>query len=367
MKFSRVLPIIKKEFYHIRRDFRTLIIVIVMPVVMLFLYGFALNLEIQNIEMLVLDHDKSPESRELVRKFEGSKFFTVHYFSNSESHISDIFANRRARMVLIIPFDFSRRLYRGLSTSVQVIIDASDSNAALLIRNYSNAVFQRYNLEQGVQPLFDVETSIWYNPTMKSSHFFVPGLAALILVMISALLTSIAIVREKETGTMEQILVSPIRPSEIIFGKVVPYIILAFIDLLIILTIAHLVYKVPFIGNLVLLLFASLVFIFVALSLGLLISTIARTQQVAMMMALMATLLPTVILSGFIFPIDSFPRILKMITYVVPARYFLIIIRGIMLKGNTFMQLFPEIATLLLFGIFLLVVSVKKFQTTLEV
>ncbi|MFQ5751208.1 MAG: ABC transporter permease, partial [bacterium] len=191
--------------------------------------------------------------------------------------------------------------------------------------------------------------------------------AALILIMISALLTSIAIVREKETGTMEQILVSPIRPIEIIVGKVVPYVFLAFVDLIIILLIAHFVFDVPFVGHLGLLLFASLIFIFAALSLGLLISTKAQTQQVAMLMALMVTLLPTVILSGFIFPISSLPKILQLVTYVVPARYFMVVIRGIMLKGNVFTQLVPEISILAAIGFVLLIISAKKFKTTLEV
>jgi ABC-2 type transport system permease protein len=184
--------------------------------------------------------------------------------------------------------------------------------------------------------------------------------------MISALLTSIAIVREKETGTMEQILVSPIRPIEIIIGKVIPYILLAFIDLLIILVIAHFVFDVPLVGNVGFLLAGSLVFIFTALSLGLIISTRAETQQVAMMAALIVTLLPTVMLSGFIFPIDSLPKILQLLTYTVPARYFLVVIRGIMLKGNTLLQLLPQIFILAAMSLFLIIVSAKKFKTTLE-
>ncbi|MFQ6112717.1 MAG: ABC transporter permease [bacterium] len=363
---SRIIPIIRKEFIHISRDFRTLVIVILMPVIMLFLYGFALNLEIQNIDLLVLDHDQSPDSSTLIRKFEGSEYFTVKHFSGPESRLQSFFSRRNARMIMIIPEDFSKRLYRQPIARVQVLIDASDPNAAQAIRNYSNAIFQSFSAEQAVPPVFDIETSIWYNPALKSSYFFVPGLAALILIIISALLTSIAIVREKETGTLEQILVSPIKPTEIIVGKVIPYIFLAFVDLLIILIIARLVYKVPFVGRLSLLIFSSLVFIFAALSIGLLISTRAETQQVAMMMALLATMLPTVILSGFIFPIASLPKILQLLTYAVPARYFMAVIRGIMLKGNTLQQLLPEISILATLGIVLLIVSAKRFKTTLE-
>ncbi len=363
---SRIFPIIKKEFFHIRRDFRTLVIVILMPVVMLFLYGFALNMEVQNVNVLVWDQSQTPLSRSLVRKFQGSEFFTVMHYRGPERRLESFFDKRTAHMILIIPRDFAELFPRQLLTDVQVLIDASDPNRAQAIRNYSNAVLRDFSAEHGAVPAFAVEPTIWYNPALKSSYFFVPGLAALILIMISALLTSIAIVREKETGTMEQILVSPIRPIEIIVGKVVPYICLAFIDLLIILAIAHFVYRVPFIGSLVFLILASLLFIFVALSLGLLVSTKASTQQVAMMLALTSTLLPTVMLSGFIFPIASLPKILQFISYLVPARYFMVVIRGAMLKGNTLHQLWPQIATLAGIGIFLLTVSTRRFKTTLE-
>ncbi|NIR51781.1 ABC transporter permease [candidate division KSB1 bacterium] len=364
---TRVIPIIRKEFVHISRDFRTLVIIIVMPIAMLFLYGFAINMEIQNVNLVVLDHDKTPDSRALIRKFEGSKFFTVAHFTGPESRLESFFDLRDARMILILPEDFSERLYRDPRVNVQVLIDASDPNAAQAIRNYSDAIFHTFSAENGTEPLFEIESSFWYNPSLDSADFFVPGLVALILIMISALLTSIAIVREKETGTMEQILVSPIRPLEIIVGKVVPYIILAFVDLLIILIIAKLVFQVPFVGSLSLLLFSSLLFIFTALSLGLLISTRAKTQQVAMMMALLATLLPTVLLSGFIFPINSLPKILQFATYLVPARYFLVVIRGIMLKGNTLIHVWPELAILAGISVALVAISAKKFKVTLEI
>ncbi|MFQ5602984.1 MAG: ABC transporter permease [bacterium] len=363
---TRIFSILKKEFIHISRDFRTLVIVIVMPIAMLFLYGFALNMEIQNIALIVLDRDQSPDSRALIRKFQGSKFFTVQYFDGEESQLETFFEERTARMILIVPLDFAKNLLRQPRTAVQVLIDASDPNASQAIRNYADAVIRGFSLEHGIAPAFEIETAIWYNPSLKSAYFFVPGLAVLILIMISALLTSIAIVREKETGTLEQILVSPIRPLEIIVGKVVPYIFLAFADLIIILLIAHFVFDVPFVGSMGMLLGSSLIFIIVALSLGLLISTKAQTQQVAMMVALVATLLPTVMLSGFIFPIASLPKPLQLLSYLVPARYFMVVIRGILLKGNHFMQLISEILVLAALGIVLLMISVKKFKTTIE-
>ncbi len=366
LQFGRILPIIKKEFVHISRDFRTLAIVILMPVAMLFLYGYAINLEIQNVDIFVLDRSKTPVSSALVQKFDGSAFFTVSYSAGSEAGIETLFATRKADMALVIPRDFSARIARERSTAVQILIDASNPNAAHAIRNYTEAVIAAFNQERNGLPQLRVEPTVWYNPGLKSAYFFVPGLAALIMIMVSALLTSIAVAREKETGTMEQILVSPIRPLEIIVGKVVPYIVLALVDLAIILCIAHFVFAVPFLGPLWQLVLASLLFIFVALSLGLLISTRARTQQVAMMVALVATLLPTVMLSGFIFPIASLPLPLKLVSHVVPARYFLVIIRGIMLKGNSFSHLFMEISVLLCMGLGLLLIAARKFKTNLE-
>ncbi|MDZ7266911.1 MAG: ABC transporter permease [candidate division KSB1 bacterium] len=363
---ARILPIIRKEFIHIRRDFRTLVIVFAMPVVMLLMYGYAINMEIQNISMVVCDHSNTPASRELVRAFAGSRFFTVTDCGGGRAEIEKLFQQRRAKLALIIPHDFAPRLAQPAPVTVQLLIDASDSNTALNIRNYATAILQTYNLERNRDLPFEVRATIAYNPALKSSYFFVPALVALILMMISALLTSVTIAREKETGTLEQILVSPVQPLEIVAGKVVPYILLAFVDGLLILLVARFWFDVPIRGSLVLLLVAALLFVFVALALGLLISTAARTQQVAMMAALLASLLPTVMLSGFIFPIASMPQILQWVTYIVPARYFLPVIRGVLLKGNTLAEIWPFLLVLAGFGLSLLLISVRKFKMTLE-
>lgn len=363
---SRIPAIIRKEVIHIRRDFRTLIIVFAMPVLMLLMYGYTITMEIQNIEVAVLDHSQTPQSRELAAAFAGSKFFTVRNFANGEAQVEKLFQQRQAKLVLIIPHDFAESLIKPVAPTVQLLIDASDSNTAQGIRNYAVTALQMYNAERGVSLPFEVRATIQYNPALKSTYFFVPALAALILMMISALLTSVTIAREKETGTMEQILVSPVRPLEIIIGKVVPYIFLAFIDGIIILLVARFWFKVPIVGSLTLILGASLLFVFVALALGLFVSTGAKTQQVAMMAALISSLLPTVMLSGFIFPIASLPKLLQVVTYIVPARYFLPIIRGVMLKGNTLVEIWTLLLALAGFGIFLLLVSARKFKMTLE-
>lgn len=365
---SRIVSISRKEFLHIIRDPRTLMIVILMPVIQLVMFGYALNLEIQKVELAVVDYDHSPQSRQLIEQFSGSRFFEVFPYQGSLAEAENLFLERQARVILIIPQDFARKLARTPVTPVQILVDAVDPNAATLIRNYCSQVIVQFNQNHGAQipPPFGVRPTIWFNPDLKSAYFFVPGILALLLVMISALLTSITITREKELGTMEQILVSPVRPYEIIAGKVIPYIFLAFLDGSLILVLGILLFHVPFVGSLPLLALLTMLYIITALSLGLMISTIAKTQQVAMMAAVMVTLLPTVMISGFIFPIASMPRLLQLISYIIPARYFLFIVRGIMLKGNTAMQLMEPILFLATMSSVLLLISWKKFSVNLE-
>jgi ABC-2 type transport system permease protein len=367
-KISRIWAISRKEFLHILHDPRSLLIIFAMPVIQLAMFGYALNLEIQNINLAVIDQAGTPLSRDLIRQFSGSPFFSVFPYNGKYSEIEQLFLSRTARAVLIIEKDFDRQHQQNFLTPVQMLLDGSDPNAATLIKNYCNTVLMEFNQRiSGPLPLpIEVKPRIWYNPDLKSAYFFVPGLVALLLVMISALLTSITITREKEMGTMEQILVSPVRPLEIIFGKVLPYILIAFLEAILILVLGMLLFNVPFIGDAVLLLLLSVLYIITALSLGLMISTMVTTQQVAMMMALVITLLPTIMLSGFIFPIRSMPVILQYISYIVPAKYFLVIIRGIMLKGNTIGQLVPQVLFLLIMSLILLSNALRKFRLNLE-
>lgn len=362
---KRIIPIIRKEFIHIRRDFRTLVIIFVMPVFMLFMFGYAINMELQSIDLAVVDYSHMPASRNLIRHFLGSKYFSAIPFEGNTREIGRLFYRQDAHVTLIFPSDFSEAATLKRPNKVQVLIDASDSNTAQLISNYIDAVILSYNASQGISQPFEISITTLYNPALKSAYFFVPGLVALILMMISALLTSIAIAREKETGTMEQILVSPIRPAEIIIGKVVPYIVMAFADGLLILAVAHFWFEVPIRGSLLLMFGGAFLYIFVALSLGLLISTRAKTQQVAMMMALFASLLPTLMLSGFIFPINSMPVPLQYISKIIPATWFLRIIRGLMLKGNTIEHIGIALLILAIMGLLLTLVSTKRFKMTL--
>jgi ABC-2 type transport system permease protein len=364
----RVGAIARKEFLHILYDFRTLFILFLMPVVQLVMFGYALNMEIRQVELAVADQSNSPASRRLVARFRGSAFFRLLPGAGGAEELQTLFATGQARAALIIPADFERKLEREPETAVQVLVDASDANAATLIRNYCEQVLLEYDQGRGARPPipFEMRPAILFNPDLRSSFFFVPGVMAMILVMISALLTSVAITREKESGTLEQLLVSPVRPWEIVLGKVLPYILLAFLDAALILGVALLLFAVPFRGSLPLLVGLTTLYVLTALSLGLLISTRARTQQVAMMAALTATLLPTVMLSGLIFPIASMPRALQYVSMLIPARYFLLIVRGVLLKGSGLEQLLAPTLALGAMTLVLLTVAIRRFSARLE-
>ncbi len=365
---NMILTFARKEFFHILHDPRTLAIIFIMPVVQLIMFGYALRMEIQNVDLAVVDLAKSRLSREIIREFQGSEFFTVSEYEGEISRIDALFKSRRARAVLIIPADLDRRFQRTPGVTLQFLIDASDANAATLIKNYCIQVIS--NLNQKYSPTLtltiQITDNILYNPDMKSTYFFVPGLIALLLIMLSALLTSISITREKETGTLEQILVSPVRPTHIVLGKVLPYVLMGLLIGTLILLLGFGVFHVPFRGSIVLLFSLTLLYIVTALSMGILISTVTQTQQVAMMIAQLSTMLPTLFLSGFIFPISSMPPVLQYLSYVVPARYYLLIVRGIILKGSTLANLVMPAAVLFGMSVVLLLVAIRKFRITME-
>jgi ABC-2 type transport system permease protein len=365
---SRMLAIARKEFLHIIHDPRSLLIIFAMPIIQLVMFGYALDMEIKNVDLAVIDYDHSIQSRHLIEQFEGSEFFNVASYNGSIDNMEQLFLERKAKAVLIINQDFAQGFQRNIATPIQIIIDASDPNAGTLIKNYCSQVVNAFNQKYTSKPSLplEVESTIWFNPDLKSAFFFVPGLLALLLIMICALLTSITVTREKEMGTMEQILVSPVKANEIIIGKVLPYIGISILVGALILVIGIILFGVPFNGSYTLLFFLSTLYIITALSLGLMISTIASTQQVAMMIALISTLLPTVFLSGFIFPLSAMPEILQIISNIVPAKYYLMIVRGVLIKGNTFFQLIEPTAILVLMTFLLLIIALRRFKGNLE-
>jgi ABC-2 type transport system permease protein len=366
MPVNKIKFIAIKEMRHILRDSRSLTIAILMPILMTFLYGYAINLDIKNIKLAILDLDKTQASRELARKFYNSGYFVE---PPSAPHISDPEKTLRsgdANIILTIRPGFASALTYLRHYELGLLTDGADANTAAASYNYTGIILKQF-LEEKLPPGAEppgvvISQQVLYNPDLKSSHFFVPGLIASILMMISALLTSITIAREKETGTMEQLLTSPVTAVQIIVGKVIPYIGLALLDGVLIILFAMFHFGVPFVGSVWLLFLFGVIYIIAALSIGILISTLVHTQQVAMMAAQLTTMLPSVMLSGFIFEIKNMPKVLQWVSYFVPARYFLLIIRGIMLKGSSLSVLWIEAIFLIILTLILLTVAAKKFE-----
>ncbi len=369
-KMKRFIGFVTKEFYHIFRDKRTMFILFGMPIAQIMLFGFAITNEINNVNIAILDKSKDSETQKIINKISASKYFNIEQDIVNENQIESVFKKGKIKAVLVFETDFGENLQTLKHAKVQVITDATDPNIANTIANYVNAILQNYTQEinKNNKPshLIQTQTQLYYNPELKSVFNFVPGVMTIILMLVSAMMTSISITREKELGTMEVLLVSPLKPFQVIIGKVFPYIFLSIINATIILLLGFFVFKMPVEGNLFLLAFESVLFITTALSLGILISTVSNSQQTAMMLSLMGLMLPVIILSGFIFPISSMPIPLQIISNIVPAKWFIIIIKAILLKGATINVIWKETLILVGMTVFFLVISVKKYKIRLE-
>lgn len=367
---KRILAVARKETRHIWRDPRSLAVAIAMPLMMVVLYGYAIDMELKQLAVAFLDQDRTPASADLRRELTSSEFIIAVETLSDRRDIEPGFRQGRFRAALIIPVGYSERLLNEAESPVQIFVDGSDGSTAATVDNYLQAVMARINRRLtgealGVESfLIEPQTRILFNPQLVSAHFIVPGLVALILVMICALLTSIAIARERETGTLEQILTTPVAPAEVIIGKVIPYMLIGAVDAALILAAGTWIFGVPMNGSWWVLAGYTLIYIFISLALGLLISTFARTQQIAMIAALMGTMLPTLLLSGFIFSISSMPWILQQLSRIIPATYYLQIIRGIMLKGQNW---YPgEAGALTVMAIFLITAAIFRFREKLD-
>ena len=366
---KRIIAIIKKEMRHILRDPRTLIIVFVMPVIMVLFFGYALNMDVKHIPIGIIDNDNTPESRKIIHYFSASEYFDIKTYLSSTKEVSSLFQKRKIKAAIVIPDGFGKNRTKNPASQLQLLVDGSDPTFGNATVNFSNAIITSITLDnfnaQNLMPI-EVRERFLYNPDLKGATFIIPGLVAVILMMLCALLTSITISREKETGTMDVLLVSPIRPMEIIVGKVIPYVGLSFLDAIFILVFAKVAFNIPFKGDVGLLLGFSILFIYCALGIGLFISSVAPTQQVAMMAALVTTIMPSILLSGFIFPIFSMPTPIRAITYIVPAKYFMNIIRGILLKSSSFGILKSQALFLVLLGTFFLLIATARFKTRVK-
>ena len=367
---KRFIGFIKKEFYHIFRDRRSLFILFGMPIAQILLFGFAITNEINNVDIAILDHSKDATTQEIINKISASKYFSIKQIIDREADIESVFKKGKVKAILNFEQDFSQNLIKNHNATVQVITDATDPNTANTISNYINAILQNYLQQQNkhIKIAYQIipETKLLFNPELKSVYMFVPGVMTVILMLVSAMMTSISITREKELGTMEVLLVSPLKPLQVIVGKVVPYIFLSIINATIIILLSLFVFKMPVQGSLILLGLESVLFIITSLALGILISTISASQQTAMMISLMGLMLPTILLSGFIFPISSMPFPLQVISNIVPAKWFIIIVKGIMLKGVGLGFILKENLILIAMTLFFIGLSVKKYKIRLE-
>lgn len=364
------LGFVKKEFYHIFRDVRTMLILFGMPAIQILLFGYVVTNELKDVKIGILDYSRDEVTKEITNKLLSSGYFILDDYLTHPNEIENLFQKGDVKEVIVFEHNFAEKLERDKVADIQIIADASDANFANLVVNYTSAILRDYlqKMNSEIISNFQIVPKVrfMFNESLKDVYMFVPGTMALILMIISAMMTSISIAREKEMGTMEVLLVSPLRPFHIIIGKVMPYIALAFIDALIILAVGYFVFAVPIKGSLILVLFISLLFIILSLSIGIFISTLSSSQQTAMFISMFALMLPTMLLSGFIFPIENMHIILQVLCSIMPPTYFIIAIKDVMLKGAGMFVIWKEILILSGMTFFFIFMSIKKFKIRLE-
>jgi ABC-2 type transport system permease protein len=373
---SRLIAIIRKEFIQIFRDKRTLALILVMPLIQLFLLGYAATNDVRNVPLAVFDQSHSPEARALLDAYRAADYFSVAYTVNSEAEMQTLIETGQAKAGLIIPPDYTEQLKRG-SAQVAFILDGSDptvastalSAAKLIGQSYATGILTEKVARSGqnfkLLPPVDVRTTVWYNPDLISSYFMIPGLIGLILSAIMGIVTATAVVRERERGTIEQLIVTPIRSWELILGKILPYTALGLFDAVEIMAVGHWWFGVPVRGPLMLIFLLSALFLLSGLGIGLFASTIANTQQEAILTVFM-TVLPSVFLSGFIYPLQALPVVLQAISYAIPLRYFLVIIRALMIKGVGLEAVLFDAVILTFYGIFIMGLAALRFKKRLD-
>lgn len=363
-----------KEFGQIARDKRMLPIIFVAPVLQLILLGYAASLDVKNIPFVLCDLDKTKESRSFVQAFTNSGYFLMTYSTEEYKTIGEYLDGNKASMALIIPKKFGNTLLRKETAEVQILLDGAEGNTTAIIMNYANQIISRFSTERMMKVIGDVkkfggvtlESRAWYNPTLVSRNFMVPGVLVLILLLTTMNLTAMAIVKEKEIGTLEQLLVTPLRPAEMILGKLIPFIIIGFMNVTVVLLVMIFGFDIPVRGSVPLLFVLTGFFLLTTLGLGLFVSTISNTQQQAMMVGIFAVMSPMMYLSGFVFPVENMPVILQYVATLIPMKYFLVVVRSIILKESGIAELWFEAMMLLGMGVFVLVASVLRFREKVD-
>jgi len=373
-----ILHIIKKEFLQLKRDPKMFAIVLIAPVIQLVFLGYAVNMDVEKVPTVIFDQDRTEASRNLLQKFSGNRYFEfVNQVDNYDDFQSNI-ESGEAWLGIVIPYNFEKSIEKNETAKLQAIFDGSDGNKASIISGYLQKVISNYSVElldlkmkkygRFKSPIstVELETRAWYNPELVTRDYMVPGIVGLLLSIITLILTSLAIVKEREIGTLEQIIVTPIKPTQLILGKLIPFAILGFMAVIIVLISMTFIFDLPPRGSISLLFFSTFLYLLSSLGLGIFVSTISKTQQQAMMLAIFVVLLPMVFLSGFAFPIENMPNIIQGITYIIPLRYFMTIIRGIILKGIGFSELWFELSMLLGMGILVLTFSSLRFKKRMD-
>jgi len=376
MDRRRTWAVFKKELLHIRRDPQSLIQIILLPVMLLLLYGYALTFDIKHVPTAVYDRDGSRVSQGFLREFRGSRYFELRYWVTSYAEIRRLLDRRDIRLALVVPHDFSKTLKAGDTVTVQAILDGTDANTANIILGYVQGVVAAYNQRLLMERLSRVgvseiklpvtpETRFWFNEDLESKNFIIPGLIVVIMTMVGALLTALTIVREVERGSMEGLLATPLKKSELILGKLGPYFIIGMVDLALVLGLGQFLFAVPLRGSVTLYIILSAVFLVVMLGQGMLISVLSENQLQAYQMGTLLTFLPAFLLSGFVFAIPLMPPFLQLVSYIVPPRYLVTICKGIYLKGLGLKELWPSALMLVFFAVFFLALAMRKFRRKL--
>ena len=376
-----IFNFIIKEFLQFKRDKRMFVVILIAPVIQLLFLGYAANLDIKNIKTVVWDQNKSSTSREYINGFSKSGYFSVDYYVSGYDEMTTLIDNGDAVVGIVIPPDFEKNIYGRKTAEVQFIFDGSDGNKASIAAGYSQSINLTYSanvITENIQrlgsvnssmskvPAFEADTRAWYNPDLTTRNYMLPGIVGMLIMVVTINLTSLAIVKEKEIGTFEQLIVTPLKPYQIIIGKLVPFSLIGFVSVTIVMTVMRYWFGIPVRGSVLLLYGAAFLFMLSTLGLGLFVSTISKTQQQASMTSFFGVMMPMIYLSGFSFPIENMPVVIQYITYLIPLRYFIIIVRGIILKGIGFDHLINEFAALLIFGIVILLLSSLRFQKKLE-
>ncbi len=369
MNINRIIAITKKEFKHLFRDIRMLSILLLFPVFLLIMFGYAVNFDVKNIKLAVYDQNNTELSRDLYNSLTSSSYFYISDFVKSDNEVKDILDKKIAQCVLIIPKNFSQNFFAKQNVNIQLLTDGVDGNTATIIQNYVNAAVATFNAKQtntliaekGIRAYipFNFQPIFWFNADLQTTRFLIPGLIAMILVIVAVVSVSLSLVREKERGTIEQINVSPIKTFELLLGKTFPYTLVALFNAIFILIVGNLLFDVVVKGNYFLLAVTTLIFLFTSTSIGIFVSTISDSQQIAFSIATFVSLLPSVILSGFIFPIDSMPFLVQILTNITPAKFFIKILRAIILRGVGLSAIWDQIIYLFIFAfVFLLLSSI---------